>query len=108
MIKRLTAWHALPGVEPAEALRYWRVSHATHVKNVPGIARYVHNHCTTGPMGDANAVRPYDGLGEVWFEGVGAAEAALAAVEWNRVLEDAATFMDLNRITAVWAEEHVI
>ena|SRR5215218_8719967 len=108
MIKRLTAWHAHPGMAPDEALRHWRFSHASLVKNVPGIVRYVQNHCTTGPSGDPDAVRPYDGLAEVWFESLEAAEASLATAEWQSVIEDAATFMDFDCVTAAWAEEHVI
>ncbi len=27
--------------------------------------------------------------------------------EWKRVIGDAATFMDMQRITAAWAEEYV-
>jgi hypothetical protein len=37
--------------------------------------RYVQNHCTAGPAGDAGATRPY-GLGEVWFDSFQSAEAA--------------------------------
>jgi uncharacterized protein (TIGR02118 family) len=106
MIKRLTAWHVRPDVERDEALRYWRVDHAPLVKQVPGVVRYVQNHCVPGPAG-AQAP-PYDGLGELCFESAEAAEAALGTPEWNAVIEDAATFMDLDRVTAAWAEEHVV
>ena len=35
-----------------------------------------------------------------------AAEAALATPEWKAVIDDASTFMDLDRVSAAWAEEH--
>ena len=107
MIKRLTAWHALPDVSREQALAHWRTSHAELVAAVPGVRRYVQNHCTTGPAGDAGSEPPYTGLGEVWFDDVGAAEAAMTTPEWARVIDDAARFMNLARTTAAWAEEHV-
>jgi uncharacterized protein (TIGR02118 family) len=51
---------------------------------------------------------PFAGLGELWFDSVEAAAAALATPEWQAVLDDAATFMDLDHVTAAWAEEHPI
>jgi hypothetical protein len=47
-------------------------------------------------------------LGELWFDSIDAASAALATPEWRAVLDDAATFMDLERVSAAWAEEHSI
>lgn len=107
MIKRLTLWHAHPEVTRKQALAHWRTSHAELVQAVPGLRRYVQNHCTTVPASDAESQPPYTGLGEVWFDDVSAAEAAMATPEWRRVIEDAATFMDVQRITAAWAEELV-
>ena len=107
MIKRLTMWHARPEVTAQEALAYWRSRHAELVQAIPGLRRYVQNHCTTGPAGDAGSQPPYTGFGEVWFDDVSAAQAAMSTREWTRVIEDAATFMDTQRITAAWAEEHV-
>ena len=108
MIKRLTAWRARPSIDPEQALRYWRVEHASLVTRVPGVTRYVQNHRTTGPEEDPTSPQPYDGLGEVWFESVDAARTAVSTAEWRAVIEDAATFMDFEHITAIWAEEHVI
>jgi uncharacterized protein (TIGR02118 family) len=50
----------------------------------------------------------FAGLGELWFDSLEAAEAALATPEWQAVLEDASTFMDLEQVTAAWAEEQPI
>jgi uncharacterized protein (TIGR02118 family) len=107
MIKRLTLWHARPQVNIEEALAHWRTGHAELVRAVPGLRRYVQNHCVTGPVGDAGAERPYAGLGEIWFDDMAAAEAAMATPEWRTVIADAATFMDTDHIAAAWAEEHV-
>jgi hypothetical protein len=48
------------------------------------------------------------GLGEVWFENRTAAQKASDTAEWKSVLEDAATVMDIEHVSAAWAEEHVI
>jgi uncharacterized protein (TIGR02118 family) len=88
-----------------EALRYWREDHAQLLQKVPGVRRYVQNHCLPGPDG---AEPPYAGLGEVWFEGLGAAQAAIQTAEWQAVIADAATFMDMERISAAWADEHIV
>ena len=107
MIKRLTAWHALPELSADDALAHWRSGHAELVHAVPGLRRYVQNHCTIGPVGDPGEQPPWTGVGEVWFDDVQAAQAAMTTPEWRRVIDDAATFMDMQHLTAAWAEEHV-
>jgi uncharacterized protein (TIGR02118 family) len=105
VVKRLTLWRPRASVGRDEALRYWRDEHVRLVASVPGVQRYVQNHCIVGPYG---AAPEYAGLGELWFDSGDAAEAALATDEWKAVIDDAATFMDLDHVTAVWAEEHQI
>ena len=56
MIKRLTAWRARPSIDPEQALRYWRVEHASLVTKVPGVTRYVQNHRTMGPEEDLSLI----------------------------------------------------
>ena len=70
---------------------------------VPGVRRYVQNHCLTTVDG---VEPPYTGLGEVWFDSRESIEAALSSSEWSSVIEDAGTFMDLGSVSAAWAEEH--
>lgn len=105
MVKRLTQWRARSDVDAEEALRYWRDEHPALVARVPRILGYVQNHCIVGPDG---AQPPYLGVGEVWFESLeeAAAAAALASPEWQAVIDDADTFMDLRSVSAAWAEEH--
>jgi uncharacterized protein (TIGR02118 family) len=72
-----------------DALKYyWKDEHAELVARVPGVVRYVQNHCVGGTAGEEP---PYAGLGEVWFESREAAEQAAYSAEWQVVLEDAAT-----------------
>jgi uncharacterized protein (TIGR02118 family) len=105
VVKRLTLWRPRASVGRDEALRYWRDEHVRFIARVPGVKRYVQNHCIVGPGGAAPASA---GLGELWFDSVEAAEAALATDEWNAVIDDAAMFMDMDHVTAVWAEAHQI
>ena len=49
---------------------------------------------------------PYAGLGELSFETLEDANAALGTAEWRAVIEDASEFMDLDHVTAAWASEH--
>jgi len=105
MIKRMTQWSPREGMSREEALRYWREEHAPLLERVPGVTRYVQNLCIPGPDG---AEPPYAGLGEVWFESLPAVHTAMESAEWHAVIADAATFMDTERISAAWADEHAV
>ena len=105
MIKRLTMWHARAGVSREDALRHWQSDHADLLRQVPGVRRYVQDHCVESPEGGE---LQYVGLGEVGFDGFEAAAAATATSEWSAVIADADTFMDLSTVVASWAEEHEI
>ncbi len=98
-------WRPREGVSREEALAYWRDRHRRFVERVPGVKRYVQDHCIVGPDGSHP---PYAGLGELWFESIEAAKRALATPEWQSVLDDAGNFMDLEHVSAAWAEEHAI
>lgn len=103
VVKRLTQWVPRPGVEGNEAMRRWRTSHVSLVSQVPGVMRYVQNVCTPGPDGTDP---PYAGLGELSFETLEDAHAALGTAEWQAVIDDASEFMDLDHVAAAWATEH--
>ena len=105
LIKRLTMWHAKAGVSREAALAHWRSDHADLVRLVPGVERYVQDHCVDSPEGRGI---PYTGLGEVWFESFAAAATATETPEWAAVIADADSFMDLSTVVAAWAEEHEI
>src|SRR5688500_2987151 len=107
MIKRLTAWRVQSGLAVEEALAHWRTRHAELGTAVPGLRGYGQNHCLLGPAGDPGAQPPFTGLGEVWFDDLAAAQAALNTSEWRAVVEDASTFMDMEHLSAAWAQEHV-
>jgi uncharacterized protein (TIGR02118 family) len=106
MIKRVTVVHARPGMDRAEVLRYWKAVHGPLIAKVPGVKRYVQNHCTESAQGRAEP--PFLGVGEVWFDSREDAERTAATPEWKAAMADAATFMDMERVEAGWAEEHQI
>jgi uncharacterized protein (TIGR02118 family) len=102
VITRLTLWRPRTGVTADEALTYWRDTHAQLVQQLPGVTRYVQRVCVAAPDG----VTPsYAGVGELSFDDVETATEALASPEWEAVIADASTFMDIENVTAVWVEE---
>ena len=103
MIKRLTSWQVKPEVAAEKAVDHRLADHVPPVLAVPGVQRYVQNRCVPGPAGDDP---PYAWLGEVWFDTVDVALAALGTPDWKTVVDDAGTFMDMDRVIAAWAEEH--
>jgi uncharacterized protein (TIGR02118 family) len=103
VFKRLTQWRVREGLPREEGLQYWREHHATLVVSVPGVRRYVQNHCVIGI--DASEA-PYTGLGELRFDGRESVERALSTPEWQAVIQDAGTFMDMSSISTAWADEH--
>jgi uncharacterized protein (TIGR02118 family) len=106
MIKRVTVVHARSDTDRAEVLRYWKDVHGPLITKVPGVKRYVQNHCIESAQGHAEP--PFLGIGEVWFESRDEADRTQAMPEWKAAMADAATFMDMDRVVAGWAEEHQI
>jgi uncharacterized protein (TIGR02118 family) len=98
-------WQPREAMNRETALHQWRQAHVHLVEQVPGVRRYVQDHCVVGPDGSEP---PYAGIGEVWFDSMEEARAALKTAEWLAVIEDASTFMDLDNVTAAWADEHPI
>ena len=106
MIKRVTVVHARSDTNRAEVLRYWKDVHGPLIAKVSGVKRYVQNHCIQSAHGQAEP--PFLGVGEVWFESREEADRIQATPEWKAAMDDAATFMDMDRVDAGWAEGHQI
>ena len=106
MIKRVTVVHARSDIDRGEMLRYWKDVHGPLIAKVPGVKRYVQNHCIQSAQGHAEP--PFLGIGEVWFESREEADKTQVTPEWKAATADAATFMEMDRVVAGWAEEHQI
>jgi uncharacterized protein (TIGR02118 family) len=83
-------------------------------REVPGIGRYVQNHCVA-PLGVAGADETielkFDGFSECWFEDEAAFERAMRSDEWLAMNEDAENLFDvewiLDGMSAI-VEENVV
>jgi len=118
MIKLTFAVRRRDDVEPEEFHRYWRDEHGPLVRSlqpVLGIRRYVQAHRVETPFNDAlrasrNALEPFDGTAELWWDSIDAlvagssSEDAVAAGQ--TLLEDERRFIDLSR-SSLWLGEEV-
>jgi uncharacterized protein (TIGR02118 family) len=105
MVRRLTQWHARPGLAREEAVRYWTHEHARLVERVPHLQGYVQHVAVVTPDGSEP---PYSGLGEALFASFEEAANATGSDEWAAVIENARGFMDFERLTVAWTEARVV
>lgn len=75
-------------------------SHASVVKKLPGLTRFVQNH-VIGP----SATTPCDGIGELWFEDDAAMEKALSSPEMGAAVESATDFLDMEKTGLIIVRE---
>lgn len=99
MIKRLSFLHRKPELTHDEFIEYWTTTHADIAVDLPGLRKYH----TSVPL-DPEAA-PYDGVVELYFDDVAACEAAFESPVGERVMEDAAAFIDLDRTERMYVEE---
>ncbi len=102
----------LPGLDRKEADDRWQKRHGPLVLEVPGMGRYQQNLVLSslGPFGVEGEPVVYDGLSEWWFDDRDSYLRSMETPEWERVLEDAATFLDLDALVGMSGivEERVI
>ena len=118
MVKLIFAVRRRTDVEPAEFHRYWQDEHGPLVRSlqpVLGIRRYVQTHRIETPLNDLlrasrNALEPFDGAAELWWEDLEALVAATSSPQGSdagrTLLEDEARFIDLER-SALWLGEEI-
>jgi uncharacterized protein (TIGR02118 family) len=101
-----------PGLGRKEADRFWRERHAPLVLAVPELTRFVQNLVlgSLGPFGVEGQPVVYDGLSECWFADREAFVRASETAEWQRLVEDARSFIDMDALEGMCAvvEERVI
>ncbi len=109
-----------PGLSLEEFQRTWLDDHGPLVRRLrqqlPQMKRYVQSHlipgvATDGIRASRGSGEPYDGITEVWFDGLedlgaGTSEAAIDAAQ--QLLEDERRFLDLPSCSVFMTEEHEI
>ena len=93
-----------PGMDRAEALRYWRETHGPIAAAVPGVRRYVQHHAVGAPEGDP----PFLGVASLSFDDQEAFAAAAASPEFRAAVADVANFADTRMATAVTEDVVVV
>ena len=93
-----------PGMDRAEALRYWRETHGPIVGKVPGVRRYVQQHAIGAPEGDP----PFLGVASLSFDDQEAFAAAASSPEFQAAVADVANFADTRMATAVTEDVVVV
>ena len=118
VIKLTFAVRRRDDVDADEFHRYWRDEHGPLVRSFQsalGIRRYVQTHRVDGPFNDAlrasrDALEPFDGTAELWWDSVDALAVASSSDEGvaagQALLEDEQRFIDLSR-SALWLGEEV-
>lgn len=93
MAKVIFVLHRRPDITAEQANEYWsNESHLSHVRKLPGLARFVQNHVISAP-----GERVCDGIGELWFESDEAMERALNSPEMGAAVESARSFLDMEK-----------
>jgi uncharacterized protein (TIGR02118 family) len=87
-----------------QCLGHWSGErHTSIVKRIPGLTKWVQNHVTSAP-GEPVC----DGVGELWFESDEALEQALTSPEMGAAVEDAKSFLDMEKTGLLIVEEKTI
>jgi uncharacterized protein (TIGR02118 family) len=96
--------HKRPELDARQFAAEWAgARHAAIVEQIPGLSRYIHNYVGASDNPDAP-----DGIGELWFDTDQALEKGANSPEMAAAVEDAKTFLDMERTYAVPVSEATI
>jgi uncharacterized protein (TIGR02118 family) len=108
MIKLLSLLTRKDGISHEAFVRHWLDIHAPLAHAVPGIRRYVQSHITDTrsrpDIPDTDVT--IDGIAELWYDDLEAAQRAAATPEMKRLTDDGALF--IGRIKTYVIEEKQI
>ncbi|MGE3774171.1 MAG: EthD family reductase [Gammaproteobacteria bacterium] len=91
----------------AEGKRYWLDVHGPIVAAVPGLCRYVQSHTIDAAYRYAEP--RWDGVAQLWLDGVAAVEKMLVDPAFKEVAwADTVKFVDMKTIESFVGEEHVV
>ena len=101
MAKVIFVLQRKPGMTREECSGIWAgEQHTSIVGKIPGLTRWVQNHVISAP-GEPVC----DGIGELWFDSDEVMHSALASPEMAAAVEDARTFLDMDKTGLVIVEE---
>jgi uncharacterized protein (TIGR02118 family) len=87
-----------------QCLAQWHgEKHTALVRQLPGLVRWVQNHVASVPHENAP-----DGIGELWFSSADALTQAMSSPEMAAAVEDAKSFLDMERTYALVVDEKVV
>ncbi|MCY7396791.1 MAG: EthD family reductase [Nocardioides sp.] len=93
-----------PGLDRAEALSYWRTTHAAIVSTVPGVQRYVQQHAVGAPAGEP----PFLGVASIGFADRAAFELGAGSPQFAAAVADVAHVADADRLPTAFTDEVLI
>lgn len=104
MAKLMFVLYRRAEISHEQALAEWNgPRHSSIVSKIPGLKKWVQNHVTALPNQTAA-----DGIGELWFDDLGALEQAMNSTEMAAAAEDAGKFLDMQRTYAVVVDEKTV
>lgn len=101
MFKMVFLVHRRPEMDSEDFHRYWSETHAPIAAKLPGLRKYVQNHAS----GKEDGGDTYDGFAEMWWDSKEAFEQSLASPEGEKAIEDAAKFIDVDRMQSFSVDE---
>ena len=105
MIKLIALLKRKPGLSREEFARRWLEEHLRLSTKMPGVRGYRVN-IATHHQPDGDGVEPlYDGTAELWWDSVGAMEAAFASAAGKIAGADADQFAEVR--IHIYTEEHI-
>ncbi len=108
MIKMLALLTRKEGITHEQFVKHWYEIHGPLAHAVPGIRRYVQSHIvgTRSRPDIPDTDVEVDGIAELWYDDMAAAERAAATPEMKRLTDDGALF--IGRIKSYIIEERQI
>ena len=106
MLKACTLIKRKPGMDVEAFQTYWLGTHASIVKQLPFVKRYVQSHPLPGGYRKTDLI--YDGLAEVWIDDTNALRSMASTDSYRAVTKDEEKFINTPNTVLLLTEEHVI
>lgn len=107
LIKGVWRFRRKPGMSVADFRRYWIEIHGALGLKIPGLRRYVQSHTVDAAY--AYAEPRWDGVAQLWFDGIDAFTAALGSAQWRDGLApDGPKFIEMETLSNFVAQEYQV